>query len=221
MKRFLFNLLFPKICLGCGREEEYLCQDCKAVLEISGIHQKYKTNYLSDLYFAIDYKKPLIKKMIQYFKCEPFIKELAKPISSLIIDHFQLLDNKPDFSNFILIPIPLEKRALKWRGFNQAEELAREISRFLNLGVSSDVLIKIRRTPPQVELKPAERKENVKNVFSVKNEGKIKGKRILLIDDVYTTGSTMEEAARVLKKSGTSEIVGLAVAREKPEGDFS
>lgn len=220
MKNLLFNILFPKICLGCGQEGEYLCEDCKAILDVSGIHQRYKTNYLSDLYFAIDYQKPLIKKMIQCFKYEPFIKDLVKPISSLIISHFQLLDNKPNFSDFILIPIPLEKRKLKWRGFNQAEELAKEISKFLNLEVLSDVLIKIKRTLPQVELESNERKENIKNVFLVKNDEKIKKKKILLIDDVYTTGSTMEEAARVIIESGAGEIVGLVATRAKPEEDF-
>ncbi|PIQ98262.1 MAG: hypothetical protein COV64_02350, partial [Candidatus Nealsonbacteria bacterium CG11_big_fil_rev_8_21_14_0_20_39_9] len=87
IKNFLINLLFPKYCLGCQREGDYLCEDCQATLEISSIHQKADLEELSDLYFAADYQKPLIQNVIQQFKYEPFIKELAKSLSSLIIEH--------------------------------------------------------------------------------------------------------------------------------------
>jgi len=220
MKDFLFNLLFPKICLSCGREEDYLYQDCKATLEILGIHQRYKTDYLSDLYFAINYQKPIIKKMLQCFKYEPLIKDLTKPISSLILSHFQLLDNKPNFTDFILIPVPLEKKRLKWRGFNQAEEIAKELSSFLNIPLMSNCLIKAKETLPQAELADEARRESVKGVFLVKNSEKIKNRKILLVDDVYTTGSTMEGVARILKEAGGKEIIGLVFAQAKPEDDF-
>jgi len=213
IKNFLINLLFPKYCLGCQREGDYLCEDCQATLEISSIHQKADLEELSDLYFAADYQKPLIQNVIQQFKYEPFIKELAKSLSSLIIEHFQLLDNKPDFTDFILIPAPLAKRRQRWRGFNQAEEISLNLAEFWKIPLLNGTLFKIKNTLPQVELSDEERKESIKGAFICKSPEKIKGKKILLVDDVFTTGSTMTECARILKVSGAREIVGIVVAR--------
>ena len=213
IKNFLINLLFPKYCLGCQREGDYLCEDCQATLEISSIHQKADLEELSDLYFAADYQKPLIQNVIQQFKYEPFIKELAKSLSSLIIEHFQLLDNKPDFTDFILIPVPLAKRRQRWRGFNQAEEISLNLAEFWKIPLLNGTLFKIKNTLPQVELSDEERKESIKGAFICKSPEKIKGKKILLVDDVFTTGSTMTECARILKVSGAREIVGIVVAR--------
>ena len=217
LKSLLLDLLFPKQCLNCQRETDYLCPDCFSLLEISGFHQKYRTESFSDLYFALSYQNPLIKNLIKLFKYEPFIKELAKTLSSTIIAHFQLLDNPPPFlkegSGFVLIPVPLDKKKERWRGFNQAEELGREIAKFLKIPLLTGCLIKTKETIPQVELSDEERKENIKGAFSVRNDNLIKNKKIILIDDVYTTGSTIIEAARVLKKAGVKKVIGVVVAR--------
>ncbi len=210
---FILDLLFPKFCLNCQKEGDYLCEDCQATLEISGFHQRYPTSRLTDLYFALNYQKPLIQNIIKLFKYEPFVKDLSKILSSLIIYHFQLLDNKPNFSDYVLIPLPLGKNRLKWRGFNQAEEIGKELSKFLKIPLLNNVLIKIKETLPQVELVGEARKENIKGVFLSNNENLIKNRKILLIDDVYTTGATMEEAAQVLKTAKAKEIIGIVVAR--------
>lgn len=223
IKNLFLNLLFPKFCFGCHREGCYLCQDCKSILELSDFHQILKTEELDDLYFSTEYKNPLLKNLIQNFKYQPFIKELSLSLSSLIIEHFQLLDNPPLFyrekSNFILTPVPLEKRRLRWRGFNQAEEIAKKLSEFLEIPLVNDILIKKRETLPQVKLSNEERKENVSKAFYCRNQEKIKGKNILLVDDIYTTGSTMREAAKVLKTSGAKKIIGIVIARAKPGQD--
>ena len=216
---FILDLFFPKICFGCQKEGEYLCQDCRAILGISGFHQKFQTENLADLYFALDYQNSLIKNLIQKFKYEPFIKELREPLSFLIIDHFQLMDNPPSFADFLLVPVPLEKKKLKWRGFNQAQEIGRNLSKFFNIPLLNDILIKIKETLPQAELSEKERKENIKGVFMIRNQKKVLCKKILLVDDVYTTGATMEECARVLRKAGAKEIIGLVIARAKPGQD--
>jgi len=210
------------------------------MLEISEIHQKYSTKSLTDLYFALPYQNILAKKLIRRFKYEPFIKELAETLGLLIITHFQLLDNKPNFvypvrerrssngANFILIPIPLNEKRRIWRGFNQAEEIGKELSKFLparlasqgeaggKLPLVSDCLLRVKNNYPQVELSEKERKENVKDIFFCQNKKEIFGKKILLVDDVYTTGATMEEAARILKESGAKEVRGIVVARAQP-----
>jgi len=201
------------------------------MLEISEIHQKYSTKSLTDLYFALPYQNILAKKLIRRFKYEPFIKELAETLVLLIITHFQLLDNKPNLANFILIPIPLNEKRRRWRGFNQAEEIGKELSKFLparlasqgeaggKLPLVSDCLLRVKNNYPQVELSEKERKENVKDIFFCQNKKEIFGKKILLVDDVYTTGATMEEAARILKESGAKEVRGIVVARAQPGED--
>ncbi len=231
IKTFLLDIFFPKICLNCQKEGEFLCQDCLSTLEILDSHQKFLNQNLADLYFALPYQNRLIKKLIQKFKYQPFIKELSQTLALLIITHFQLSSNKPNFfhpvrdrrssngADFILIPVPLEKKRLKWRGFNPAEEIGKELSLSLKIPFIEDVLIKIKETQPQVELTGKERKENLKGAFLVKNGEAIRNKKILLVDDIYTTGSTMEACAMVLKEAEAKEIVGIVVARAKPEDD--
>ena len=223
IKDFFLETIFPRFCFGCHRENYFLCPDCEAVLEISEVSYclcpkpkrlsqagkcpKCQSKNLDGLYFALPYQKALIKKLLQKFKDDPFVKELAKPLSSLIINHFLLLDKKPDFSDFILMPTPLEKKRLKWRGFNQAEEIAKELKKLLEIPLVNDCLFEIKKLPQELE---EERKERA---FVCKNVEAIKGRKILLVDDIYTTGSTMEEISRVLKGSGAKEVWGVAVAR--------
>ena len=231
IKNFILDFLFPRFCINCGREGNYLCDDCMTLLEITDKRyclckrpkvidaknlkcKKCQEKELDGLYFAIFYQQKILKKLISQFKYKPFIKELAKPLSLLILTHLQLLENRPDFADYILIPIPLNKKRLKWRGFNQAEEIAKELSKSLRILLISDVLIKIKKTLPQIELSKKQREENIKNAFFIKNREKIKDKKILLVDDVYTSGSTMEECAKVLKKDQAKEVLGIAIARE-------
>ena len=207
--------------MNCQREGSFLCEDCQAILDISSSHQEFQTENLSDLYYPLEYKNPLIKNLIKRFKYEPLVKELAKDLTSLIIAHFQLLDPPPNFGggDYVLVPVPLEKRKLKWRGFNQSEEIGKEISKFLNIPLINDILFKIKETLPQVELSEKEREENIKGVFIIRNRKKISGKKILLVDDVYTTGSTMKECAQLLKKAGAKEVIGIVIARAAPGQD--
>lgn len=216
MKKILLNLLFPKSCLGCNREGSYLCPDCLALIDISD-RFFLGNEYLSRLYFATDYENFIVKKLVGNFKYKPFAKDLAKTLSSLIIIYLENLENKPQFfenkQDFILVPIPLFKKRLKWRGFNQAEEIAKHLSEFLSLTLNANVLSRVKNTVPQLNLPQDQRKENVKNAFVCKNSEIIKNKIVLLIDDVHTTGNTMNEAAKVLKQSGAHSVWAIVVAK--------
>ena len=108
---------------------------------------------------------------------------------------------------------PKQYKKLKWRGFNQSEEIGKELANFFGIPLITNCLIKIKETVPQVELADEERKENIKGAFFIKNADLIKDKKILLVDDVYTTGATMTECARILKTVGTKEIIGVVIAR--------
>ena len=113
----------------------------------------------------------------------------------------------------LLVPVPLHYARLLKRKYNQSGLLAGELGRLTGLSVDYQALQKHKHTRPQVEFSGQERLKNVKGVFSVKHIEKIKGKRILLIDDVMTTGATLKECALALKKAGAKSVDALTVAR--------
>jgi len=168
---------------------------------------------LNGLYCAASYNNFIVKKLTNQFKYEPYIKELSKPLSFLIVAHLINLDKVENFQDYILVPIPLHKNKLKKRGFNQASEIAKELSRILKIPFFDDILIKIKQTPAQMELKKEEREKNIKGIFLCQKPETIQRRKILLVDDVFTTGSTMEESALTLKRAGAKEVWGIVVAR--------
>ena len=114
-------------------------------------------------------------------------------------------------NDFIIIPVPLSQKRLKWRGFNQAEEIAKNLSIYLEIPILNNILIKNKDTTFQSKLSNEERKINLLNTFNC-NEN-MENKKILLVDDIYTTGSTMEECSKVLKQSKAKEIIGITIAK--------
>ena len=118
-----------------------------------------------------------------------------------------------EYTPEIIVPVPLHTSRLRQRGFNQAVLLGTTLSRHLSLPMVPDALVRTRPTEPQINLSAAERKLNVQGAFSVKRSDEIKGRNVLLLDDVMTTGSTMDECAKVLKKAGAATVVAVTVAR--------
>jgi ComF family protein len=112
-----------------------------------------------------------------------------------------------------IVPVPLHPTRLRWRGFNQSLTLARRIAKERGFWIDPYSLVRSRPTTPQVRLTPKQREENVKGAFAVARPNFIDGRNILLIDDVTTTGSTLRECSKVLKKAGASKVYALTVAR--------
>ncbi len=110
----------------------------------------------------------------------------------------------------LILPVPLHPRRLKARGFNQALLLAET---FPETPLRRETLVRVRHTPPQVGLNPRERRENVQGAFALPRPQEVKGKTVLLVDDLYTTGATVRECARVLKRAGAEQVDVLTVAR--------
>ncbi len=115
-------------------------------------------------------------------------------------------------ANILLLPVPLHKRRQRWRGFNQAEIIARPLAEYFGLDLSLELLVRRRYTRPQAKLEPAQRRQSIKNSFVCRRQN-LAGKVILLIDDVATTGATLAECARILKSAGAKKVCGLVVAR--------
>lgn len=205
-KNLFLDFLFPRLCVNCQREGSYLCQDCFSLIDIA------ERQELAFCYCAVSYENFVVKKLINQFKYEPYIKEIAEPLSSLIIAHLINLDKELSFQDFILVPIPLDKKKLKKRGFNQAAEIAKELSKKLGIPVFEDVLIKTKQTPAQVELKKEEREKNIKGAFFCQKPEIVQARKIFLVDDIYTTGATLEEGCRALYLAGASKVWGLVAA---------
>ena len=117
--------------------------------------------------------------------------------------------NQPD----LIIPVPLHLKRLQKRGFNQALLLARALYPHQHQLIDFKVLERHRYTEPQTGMSGKIRRRNLKNAFRIKDEEIVKGKRVLLIDDVFTTGTTVNECAKVLKKAGAKEVLVLTMAR--------
>jgi len=114
----------------------------------------------------------------------------------------------------VITPVPLTKQRLRLRTFNQSELIAESIAEICNISVLKDVLVRTRQEIPQAEIENEEqRKENVKNSFRCADSQKLQKATVILVDDVYTSGATMEECARVLKQAGAKEVWGMVIAK--------
>jgi len=232
-QKFFLEFFFPQFCINCQKEGNVVCQDCLSTIEITefcfcpfckipkrvpiGKCKSHQRFYLNGLFFATSYQQPLVQKMIIKFKYEPFLKTLAKPLSLLIISYFNLTKLYKIFlkdNSSCFVPIPLHISREKWRGFNQSFLIAKELSYFFQIPLLNNNLIKIKKTQPQMSLTESERKINLQNAFAIKNPKEFFKKRIFLVDDVFTTGNTMEECAKILKKAGAKEVWGITIARE-------
>ncbi len=236
--KFILDLFFPKKCLSCGKDGVYICKNCLDKIEIaqnnkcpfcdrpipnSLICQNcQKFHHLNRLFWAVPYYNPLIKELIRIFKYH-YVRELAKPLSKLLIKSLGTISTISTNST-IVIPIPLHKRKLRERGFNQAELLAKEIAEYFSAPMENNVLKRTRFATPQAKIKNYKiRRENIKDIFEIspefikkcvsENQNLLKDKIIILVDDVSTTGATLSEAAKVLKRGGAKEVWGLVIAK--------
>jgi len=237
LRKFFLDLFFPSFCLGCNKEGSFICYDCRSTMEISehnyclcrqkpirlppgsqnGRCYRCRDKRLSGLFSALPYKeKFLTRKLIYQLKYPPYIKALAKASAEIITEHLISTKNNTEkvWQNSLLAPVPMEKSKMKGRGYNQAAELAKELSEIIKVPVILDNLIKNKKTLPQMELDAKKRAENIKGAFLVKNSSEIRGKKIFLVDDVYTTGATMEECAKILKEADARSVWGIVIARE-------
>lgn len=151
-----------------------------------------------------------IRDLIHSFKYNQKT-HLRNPLALLTLEGLNSFLMSQDLH--LIVPVPLHRSRLRQRGFNQAVLLGRVISSHLSLPIFPDALVRTRPTEPQIDLSAAERRINVKGAFTVFRPDRIAGKRILLLDDVMTTGSTMDECAKELKKAGADAVIAATIAR--------
>lgn len=221
----MLDLLFPITCLVCGQDSVFLCEKCfdnlprlekqqclvcQTPTPFGKTHPDcVSKNKLDGILSALPYRDPSIKKIIETFKYN-FVSELKIPLSRLIIETIRKENLTEYFREFIIIPVPLHQRRYNWRGFNQAQLLADELSKILRIPVDNTTVTRFKFTKPQTKLTHDERKRNMENAFAI--NGLVADKKFLLVDDVVTTGSTLNEIARILKSAQASEIWAVTAA---------
>ena len=235
----ILDLFFPKKCLGCGKAGVYICDSCLDKIEIVQNNQCpfcgrpipatlicqpcQKNYYLSRLIWTANYYNPLIQKLIKIFKYH-YVKELAGPLAQLLIKSLAQCGILDFQHTALVIPIPLHKRKLRERGFNQTELLAKEVAEHFSLPLETRILIRTKYTPQQAKTKNhKKRKEALENAFEIdkkfikkcvsENQNLLRDKIVILVDDVFTAGATLSEAAKVLKRAGVKEVWGLVIAK--------
>ncbi len=225
LKGMALDLLFPQWCVGCGKEGSFLCDSCCASLprimpplcpkcgkpqpsgrlcprciswraEIDGIRSPFQFD-------------GVMRKAVHQLKYAN-LRALALPLAKLLGDY--LITNP--MPGEVLVPVPLHRKRLRERGYDQSRLVAKELGKLINLPVADGYLCRERHTPPQARtLTVVERRSNVANAFTC-HDHRLQDKQILLIDDVSTSGATLDACAVALKAAGAVSVWGLVLARE-------
>ena len=222
IKRFfdiIEDAIFPQVCSVCGKiNKKGLCVKCRNMLEKLAIFQITKED-LQECYF---------QELISIFPYEGMIRQLLlaykfneKSYMYIGFVNF-ILKNKKIFEKLqsydIVIPVPISKKRMKERGYNQSLVIAKKLSKDAKIQLQTNCLLKTRNIIEQSKLNKEQRKENTKNVYKLKNGEILRNKSILLIDDIFTTGSTANECCKILQEAMPKKIDVLTIAiKQKSE----
>ncbi len=225
LKGMALNLLFPQRCVGCGKEGDFICNSCCHSLprivpplcpkcgrpQLSGILCPSCVGWQAQIDgirspFRFD---GVIRQAIYQLKYKN-LRALATPLAQLLNDY---LTTNP-LPGEILVPVPLHRKRLRERGYNQSSLLAKELGKLAQLPVADNGLNRQRHAPPQVRTSTiAERQSNVAGAFTC-SDYRLRDKQVLLIDDVATSGATLDACAAALKTAGATSVWGLVLAKE-------
>ncbi len=221
--RVALDLLFPPRCVGCGRGGVFLCDVCVAALPPAApprcprcwqpgaddcLDCRRAPPAFDGLRSAFVYEGTA-RELVHAFKFRA-MTALAGPMASLMAEAVRRHELRVD----LVAPVPLSGLKQRLRGYNQAEALARVLARKLDLPLQSRALVRRRHAPPQTRSADVEaRRRNVADAFVCREQG-IAGRRVLLVDDVTTTGATLDACASALKAAGARSVWALTFARE-------
>ena len=201
--------IFPRKCIGCKTPDFWICEKCISLLP------KSLDNPFPWSASIFEYSNKVIKKAIWLMKFNgkhSVLVDLEEILKSSFLDFLE--KKKLSGKEIILIPIPITKRSMAKRKYNQSLILAKIISKNIKcVEVKDSILEKTKNHLSQNKIKNrSQRLDNVKNSFYVKNPKEISGKIVILIDDVTTTGATLFEARKILKESGAKKVLGFTLA---------
>ncbi|HCR35990.1 hypothetical protein A2130_00510 [Candidatus Woesebacteria bacterium GWC2_33_12] len=199
----ILDFLFPKYCLQCKKPGKYICDDCYCKVR--------PCNIIDNNNYSIFKYEGVIRRAIISLKYK-FAYDIVDELVNICV-------KKLTFSNYFLnstlVSIPLHKHRENWRGFNQAEIIGEKLANKMNWKYFPDLLIRTKETISQVGLKGLARRQNLSGVFSIGPHYSLITNHysLVLFDDVYTTGSTINEAKKVLQETGFKNIKSLTIAR--------
>lgn len=225
----LHAFLFPKRCLGCNKLDLFVCDSCLDLINIKNnfccpvcnrempypkaCDKCVEESLIDGLWVVSNYKDELVKKsihLIKYNYCDEIGEVWEKMISRYFLQERFWLDDA------LLIPVPLHGRRYLERGFNQSMIVCNILNNLKRNDIGDNILVRKNYGKHQATLDFNKRKENVINCFRLTSNVDCRDywqKEVILIDDVYTTGATMEECAKILKKAGFKRVYGFAMAR--------
>lgn len=216
------DLILPRFCIHCKNKlnlmENTLCKECFPLLKfpsnermLSEFSRKFETNKIINNFislFIFEENSP-IKTVLHQLKYEQKFM-LGKYLGSLINDY--LAEEIYNWNADFIIPVPLHRLKKAQRGFNQSQFISKEISRLFSIKMRPGLIKRNRFTESQTSMNSIERRENMKGAFILSSKKNIEGKKFIILDDVITTGATIESCGKVLKENGAAEIFALSAA---------
>lgn len=210
---FVLDTLFPSFCIGCGKENEALCELCIAKIRCAERETE------SNIFAVFDYRDPVIKKVIwelKYHHKKYLSKKAGELLHEYLLEEISNIRSMSSGGKIFVIPVPISKSKTRLRGYNQSLAIAKEFCRNDTdniFEIKDSLVIKKKETTPQARISNRnERIKNVEGVFELSSPDNVRGKTFIIIDDVTTTGGTIKEIMKVLKKSGAKNVYGFTLA---------
>ena len=212
----ILNLIYPNVCGICGEIcVANICEACQKQIEKNIVCKNEKNNnkniFFEEHMYLFNYENDIREKIIQYkFKEKPY---MYKAFAEIFTKNEKICDFLKSYD--IIMPVPIHRKRNNERGYNQSGLIAKEISKQVKeISFENNILYKNKNTNPQSSLNKAQRIENAKNVYEIRNAQIIKNKKIIVFDDIYTTGSTVKECAKILKEAGALRVGILTIAKD-------
>ncbi|MGE5435684.1 MAG: ComF family protein [Syntrophothermus sp.] len=216
------DFFLPRVCFGCGNNlpinEEIICSTCKENIkkpDVQFLQEEFNRKYYNrkiisgiDALYVFEREKEF-QNIIHHLKYRSRFKigiYLGEQIAEAKIDF--IINNKID----LIIPVPLHRIKKAERGFNQSDYIVKGLSSKIKIPAEYKAVSRIKNTASQTKMNLSERQINIKNAFKIKNENAVKGKTIILVDDLMTTGSTLSECAKILLDAGAKKIFAISAA---------
>ncbi len=213
MFEFVLHFLFPPACSVCGKiDKNWLCPNCQRRVE------RLEKSIL------VEIENQKYEKLLYLFQYESLVRKLIlryKFSNKAYLNHFfanRIAENEKTKELLkqydMIIPVPMHKKKRQKRGYNQTELVADELEKRLEIPARKDILSKVVNTTTQSKLSGKARQSNIQHAFFIQNDFEVEDKKIILLDDIYTTGATSQECSRVLKEAGVEEILVLVLAKD-------
>lgn len=208
-------MLFPQICGICEKvNTDGLCNKCKIELErlveSSIIDTELENRFFNELIYIFKYEGFIRKLILDYkFHEKPY---MYISIVAFILKNKKIFEKLQNYDE--IIPVPISKKRMKERGYNQSLLIAKKISKDVKIPLQANCLVKTKNIIEQSKLNKEQRKQNIQNVYELKNREILNNKQILLIDDIYTTGSTVNECVKILQQGEPKKVDVLVLAKD-------